>query len=225
MKKVIYHILTFLMDREKLLSILTRKEEKELLAFTKEGYLYDTGWTNSMVGRQVVDRENKPLPWVTYPFISFIAPLLQPEFNVFEFGSGNSTLFYAERTAAVDSVEHDEAWYEKMKAVMPVNVNLFYCALVKGGDYCRYASETGKTYDLVMVDGRDRVNCIKNSISCLTPGGVLILDDSERDKYAAGVSFLKDAGFKKIDFWGMAPAVNYQKCTSVFYRGNNCLGI
>jgi len=225
MKRLIYHILTFLVKREKLLAILTDKQEKELLKFTKEGYLYEIGWTNSMATGSVVDQQNMPLPWVTYPYIRFISSRLNKKMEIFEFGSGNSTIFYADRTAGVHSVEHDKFWYDKIKNLMPPNVNLNYCELTADGNYCRYALATSMKYDIIIVDGRDRVNCCKNSIAALKPGGVLVLDDSEREKYTAGITYLGENGFKRIDFWGMAPTVNYHKCTAIFYRGNNCLGI
>jgi hypothetical protein len=225
MKKITYYILTSLMKREKLLSILSDKEEKELLAFKKGGYLYDIGWINSLSTGTIVDQTGKPLPWVTYPFIHFIAGRLQKSFEVFEFGSGNSTLYYAYKVTGVDSVENNEFWYDKIKSSMPSNVNLFYCELVYGGEYCKYALTTNKQYDMIIVDGRDRVNCCINNLVALKPTGVVILDDSEREQYAPGINFLKESGFKQIDFWGTAPTVNYLKCTSVFYRSNNCLGI
>jgi hypothetical protein len=225
MKKIIYYILTSIMKREWLISLLSNKEEKVLLGLEKEGYLYDIGWSRSIATEMIVDRLGQPLPWVTYPFIQFIAERLNADLDIFEFGSGNSTLYYANKTASVRSVEHDEFWYNKIKNSMPSNVELFHCKLETGGDYCNYAAKTNRKYDVIIVDGRDRVNCCINSLTSLKPGGVVILDDSEREKYADGVNFLLTKGFKKIDFWGTAPAINYLKCTSVFYQGKNCLGI
>ncbi len=225
MKKVIYHILTSLIKREKLIAILSDKEEKELLAFKKGGYLYDIGWINSLSTGTIIDKEGKPLPWVTYPYIKFIEERLKNGFEIFEFGSGNSTLYYADKVAAVYSVENNEFWYDKIKTTMPSNVKLFYCELVYGGEYCQYATQTGNKYDMIIVDGRDRVNCCKNNLPALKSTGVIVLDDSERVQYAPGINFLIEKGFKRIDFWGTAPTVNYLKCTTVFYRDNNCLGI
>jgi len=213
------------MDREKLIFLLANEEEKGLLGFKRGGYLYDIGWTNSRDIGNVVDLSNKPLPWVTYPFIQFIAERLNNSHEIFEFGSGNSTLYYSKKAAFVYSVESDEFWYEKIKNAMPQNVKLFYCQLVYGEDYCKYAAKTNKEYDIIIVDGRDRVNCCANSIVALKSTGVIILDDSERKEYTGAVSFLAENGFKKIDFWGIAPAVNYLKCTTIFYKSNNCFGI
>lgn len=108
---------------------------------------------------------------------------------------------------------------------MPQNVQLYYCKLNYGADYCKYAQKTGKLYDLIIVDGRDRVNCCINSLPALKPNGVLVLDDSERERYNEGRNFLINKGFKKIDFWGTAPTINYLKCTTIFYRDGNCLDI
>jgi len=224
-RKAVYSILTFLMDREWLVYILATKQEKELLGFKRDGYLNDIGWINSMTTQSVIDKDGNPLPWVTYPFIRFIDEKLNHNLDIFEFGSGNSTLFYAARVASVDSVENDKFWFEKIRNTVPQNTRLFFCHLEYGGEYGNFASTTDKPYDMIIVDGRDRVNCCKKSIAALKPGGVVVLDDSERTQYADGVDYLLQSGFKKIDFWGIAPMVNNHKSTTLFYRDNNCLGI
>ena len=61
--------------------------------------------------------------------------------------------------------------------------------------------------------------------SSLSQNGGLILDDSEREEYQNGVIHLKQLGYNELDFWGIAPGIFYNKCTSIFYRDNNCLGI
>jgi len=225
MKKVIYYILTTLMKREWLLKLLTDKQEKALLEFAHRGYLYDIGWTNSVNTGSIVDKNNNPLPWVSYPFIHFIGQRLNKKIKLFEFGSGNSTLYYAAKVASVTSVEHNAAWYEKIEANIPANVQLFFCDLQPGGEYCRFALKQRSKYDIIVVDGRDRVNCCLNGLGALKENGIVVLDDSEREKYAAAHTFMQQNGFKQIDFWGTAPAVDYLKCTTIFYREGNCLGI
>jgi len=54
-------------------------------------------------------------------------------------------------------------------------------------EFVRYFREIEQypdgTFDFVLVDGRARVACILEAIPKLKPGGLLILDNAERDKY------------------------------------------
>jgi hypothetical protein len=80
-------------------------------------------------------------------------------------------------------------------------------------------------FDIIVIDGRDRVNCAKNSLGALKEDGVIIWDNSERSKYAEGYAFLKDNGFKRIEFTGIGPVNSFAWSTTVFYRNKNCLAI
>jgi hypothetical protein len=112
-----------------------------------------------------------------------------------------------------------------MQGKLSANVTLLFAGLDVAGEYSRTAASSGCTYDILIVDGRDRVNCMINSLSALKENGVLVLDDSERSEYIDGISFLKSNGFKAVDFWGMAPGLLYKKCTTLYYREQNCLGL
>ncbi len=43
-----------------------------LLSQMHSGYLKDEGWFNSFLNKIPVDKLNNPIPWLTYPCISFI---------------------------------------------------------------------------------------------------------------------------------------------------------
>ena len=208
-----------------LLALLKKyKIMKFLLGQYYSGYLKDIGWFESFENEKPVDGENNPLPWVTYPFIEFIKPRLQNVATVFEFGSGNSTLFYSRFVNQLVAVEHDKQWYEHVKFNMPDNVNIKYEKLEYDGQYCRAAAS--HNYDLIIIDGRDRTNCIYQSINSLTSKGCIVLDDSERDRYQEAITWLtQERGFKKIDFWGISPGLFYLKNTTIFYRNGNVLNI
>jgi hypothetical protein len=76
-----------------------------------------------------------------------------------------------------------------------------------------------------VIDGRDRVASAASAIDSLKPDGVLIWDDTDRERYADGIRDLKDRGFRQIEFRGFAPVEFVLHETSVFYRDGNCLGI
>jgi len=172
-----------------------------------------------------VDVDNSPVPWVTYSFIDFIKPRLKQQFTIFEYGSGNSTYFYARYAGIVVSVEHDKEWYDKIIKTKPDNAEIIYCELISDGDYCRMPLKLEETFDIIIVDGRDRVNCCKQAVKALSENGVIVLDDSEKVSYKEGVKFLINKGFKELVFTGISPGLFYRKATSVFYRPDNCLNI
>ena len=206
-------------------TLLNPDKLKVILSLGFKGYLAEKGWFKAFETKSSVDFNGDPIPWVTYSFIDFIKERITKQHDVFEFGSGNSTLFYSKYANHVSAVEHDQEWYEKCKNTNLNNADLIYCALETGGKYCKSANTTGKKFHLIIVDGRDRVNCCKQAIQALTVDGVIVLDDSERAEYGEAHSFFKSQGFKYLPFSGMAPGVIISKYTSIFYKPNNCLGI
>jgi hypothetical protein len=91
--------------------------------------------------------------------------------------------------------------------------------------YVRAMEQVGGRFDVAVVDGRDRVRCVAVAVTRLSATGVLVLDDAERDDYAAATAALTVAGFRRLDFWGLAPGGVGTKSTAIFYRPENCLGL
>ncbi len=82
-----------------------------LVSFRSFGYLLETGWFESFKSGEPVDADLKPIPWFTYSAIDFLKERLNNKLNILEFGSGNSTLFFAERVKKVISFEHSKDWH------------------------------------------------------------------------------------------------------------------
>jgi predicted O-methyltransferase YrrM len=82
------------------------------------------------------------------------------------------------------SVEHDPAWFARVSTELErsglANVDLRLVA----ADAARYVAPLGElapgSLDFVLVDGLHRLECIRESLGKLAPGGLLVLDDSER---------------------------------------------
>ncbi len=188
-----------------------------------ESTLVDDGWFNSFYKKESVDRNNNPIPWNTYPFLKFIEPRLKKNYDVFEYGCGNSTIWYSERVNSIIAVENDKEWYEKIKMHLPGNAQVIYRELKYGGEYSREVENQEKQFDIIIIDGRDRENSVRNSIKKLKKEGVIIFDNSELVQYQAAVKHLTDHQFKHIAFWGMSPITAHYTSTSIFYRKENCL--
>lgn len=193
-------------------------------ATTLRPYLSSIGWMQSMDG-QAIDAKGEPVPWYTYPSIAFLDGKVKPELAIFEFGSGNSTLWWSSRVARVVSLEHDKEWYEKLVPTVPANVELKYTEMEYDGDYCRVLTGYKREFDCVIIDGRDRVRCALNCLGALKDDGVVIWDDSHRERYQEGCVYFEKQGFRRLDFWGFSPLETQETCTTIFYRDKNCLGI
>jgi hypothetical protein len=196
-----------------------------LLSQRDFGYLLEVGWFNSFKSHKSVDNNGKPIPWFSYPFIDFLTPRLSKEITVFEFGSGNSTLFFAERVKKVISIEHNKAWYQIVNKSKPNNVDLMLTKSDSSKDYLDAIKNMNVVADVIIVDGLHRIDCLQVGVEKLSDKGVIVLDDSERNEYKPGIDFVLQKGFKSLEFWGIAPTVLFKKCTTVFYRSNNCLEI
>jgi hypothetical protein len=189
------------------------------------GPLLQDGWVRSYLEGQSVDRDGNPIPWITYPAIDFLSERLPRLENVFEYGSGNGTRWWAARSIRVRAIEHDFAWYEKMRRVIPRNVDLYYEDINDGCNYEEKILADQYDYDVIVIDGRRRNNCMAQSLKKIKPSGVIILDNSDRSEYEEGISHLTAGGFRKIDFSGFCPIVNFKSQTAIFYRNQNILGI
>jgi hypothetical protein len=198
---------------------------RALVHLRYNGYLRERGWFEAYRASAPVGRNNEPLPWMTYPFISFIEERLNKNFVLFEYGSGNSTIYFSGRVKSVSSIEHDKTWFETVKNKIPQNVDLAYKELVPGGEYSRAVLSSGVKYDIIVVDGRDRVNCLTHSMNGLKEEGIIVLDDAQREEYGIGIQLLLKNGFKRLSFWGISPGNAEEKATDIFYRPSNCLNI
>ena len=98
-------------------------------------YLHDVGWFKSVENNKPIDLLGNSIPWIAYPALEFIQARIKPGINIFEYGSGHSTIYWAKKGANVVSVEHDKLWYEKVKREMSAyeNAKVYYHELVYGG--------------------------------------------------------------------------------------------
>lgn len=175
---------------------------------------YGHGHRNSMKMRECVDTNNNPLPWYTYPAIEYIRQLDLSEKTVFEFGCGNSSLFWGKIAKKVISIDDDEEWYIKIKKLIK-NPNEISLRISKE-DYPNYINKFSDNFDIIIIDGKYRLNCAKNAVKKITPTGMIIVDNS--DWYTNTCRYLRNAGLIQIDMTGFGPINTYTWSTSFFLK-------
>ncbi|MBR0843862.1 hypothetical protein JQ607_27015 [Bradyrhizobium liaoningense] len=169
------------------------------------------GYGRTLQEKVPVAADGSPIPWYTYPAVEFFGQLDARGLRIFEFGCGNSSLFWAHKGAEVFAVEHDRAWFEKMSAM---SVRLRQLVLRESAaDYARAIADAGDEFDIIIIDGAWRNECARAALPHLRKGGCIILDNS--DWYIDVAEFLRTREFLQIDFSGFGPINNYCWTTSL----------
>lgn len=166
------------------------------------------------------------VPWISYDAQARLARHLTPSSRVLEFGSGMSTLWFAGRAGAIVSVEHHPEWYAKVKGMLPQGPAIDYRLASDPATYCDVADEAG--FDLVLVDGRFRDQCVAAGLKVLRPGGILYLDNSDHalDDYDGdvprAVGLIEDAarqnGWRLERFTDFAPTMFFAQAGLLLQR-------
>lgn len=129
-------------------------------------------------------------PWYTYPAIRALDHILQPEFRVFEFGGGLSTQYYERRCAEVHTVEDNQEWFARIKK-RTSKAMVYY---LTGQLYVDKINEFPEGYfDLIAVDGSNRLACFLAANARLRRGGYLVLDDTDKEQTMTGPISTLDA--------------------------------
>lgn len=176
---------------------------------------YRNGHLRSSFKRAAVDREGKPIPWYTYPCIRQIAQTDFAGRDVLEFGGGHSTLWWQERARSVLSFEADAQWAALIRPRLSERASLQLVSPDWDIQH-RQISETlaGRTFDVVIIDGLDRIGLIPTAVSVLRSGGFILFDNAEWDGFKeAWAPF----GLQRVDYYGPSPGVPLQHCTSLFF--------
>jgi len=201
----------------------------KLLIWNKNSFLWKSGWMKSVERVAPINANEEPIPWMNYSFIKFLTPRIKKDFHLFEYGSGNSTFYFAKLVSQIVSVEHDSGWFDLVKSNLPSNATLLYKEKDLNGNYSKTAVETGKKFHIIVVDAIDRMNCLFNSVDALREDGILILDDShsstDSDDLDAIFNFFEDRGFKSLTIYGPKPFSLEFVSATIFYKKENCLNI
>lgn len=188
------------------------------------------------------------LPWWTYDAVdrvdSFLGSLGGGA-RVLEFGSGASTVWLARRAAAVHSVEHDHAWAERVRSLLsrtpdlacrphvhvPAVARSDHPVVASGAPsgrrldfeaYVELPSTLDMKFDLVLVDGRAREESLVRTLRFVEPGGVVLLDDSQRPRYQRALVEAAAHGWQAERLRGATPCQPLPRETTILTRrGSN----
>jgi predicted O-methyltransferase YrrM len=125
-------------------------------------------------------RSNPEAPWLNRESVALLSTLLKQSDRGLEWGSGRSTLWISRRVAHLVSVEHDAAWFNRVRGMLQGVTNVDIYLLPDPASYAGVTEEfSPESLDFVLVDGGlARDECAHRTIPLLKPGGILILDNA-----------------------------------------------
>ena len=156
---------------------------------------------------------NPGKPWTTPASIIFFDKVLHKQMIGLEYGSGRSTIFFANKLNKLISIEHHAEWYNKVEKLLSKShlSNVEYLLIPEqlatdstedidletrllkfdGSEvrdefinyYIKVNDYADEYFDFVLIDGRARVKCGINAMHKLKKGGIFVLDNSERQRY------------------------------------------
>jgi len=160
-----------------------------------------------------LDPSGNALPWFTYPAIEYLKRIDCGGWRVFEYGAGQSTIYWSDKGAHVTSVEHNEEWFSEMKQRQLPNSDIVHRS--DKDSYVNAIKDRG-LFDVIVIDGVWREACADGFEQHLTETGFLILDNS--DWYHEAGAKIRSKGFLEVGFSGFGPVNDYTWTTSLFFR-------
>ncbi len=140
-------------------------------------------------------------PWVTAGAMTFLEEFVVrvPDADVLEFGSGGSTIWFSTRVGSLLSFEHDPGWAQAIRTAL-IDVPNVDLRLLERPYFNHIFDFKDDSFDLVLVDGRDRVECARLAKRVLRPGGIMMVDDTNRinDRYSELPAVMDN--WQRIDF-------------------------
>lgn len=154
--------------------------------------------------------EIKPVPWMHPAAVLYLESLLTSDMTVIEHGCGGSTLWLAHRVKEVHSVDHSKDWREAVKRQMYARVYLYLSLAEIKETHC----------DLLLIDGygADRPKWIKAASNLVKPGGIVVVDNSERSTYQGALEALQLHCIPPLYITGCATGLNNKLVQTSFYR-------
>ncbi len=137
--------------------------------------------------------ENPDAPWLVPKAVVFIENWLKKEMKGFEFGSGRSTKWFANKTSFYYSIEGDFSWFNKIKNENKINIKNGKCKIIyrdagnqinieldKKEKYTNALADFKDSYfDFGLIDGHHRLECLEKSLNKVKNGGILIVDNTD----------------------------------------------
>jgi predicted O-methyltransferase YrrM len=176
------------------------------------------------------------LAWWNFKTIKRVEKFLANKKNaeVFEYGSGASTIWLSKRAGRVVSVESDGEFYQQVHDYTrdKQNVKLIlrepsqqdsatFGSKKQGFENLNFETfvkeiEQHKDFDLIIIDGRAREICLDYALKHLRPQGMILFDDTSRKRYLDKINQTLDIQVEHLK--GFCPSIPYPTVSTLITR-------
>ena len=127
------------------------------------------------------------LPYMQQADIEAMARVLEERkpAKVLEYGAGTSSLYWPQRYAFIKlwmAIEHDLDWAIYLAGQSPDNL-MVICIMTEPIETYVVPPQGYAPFDMIIIDGLHRVECIEASPQYLAPDGAVLLHDADRLEY------------------------------------------
>ena len=180
------------------------------LAYLFDKLRYNFGFLESVRTQIPVNGSGETMPMYTYPCYEYLNSMNWEGADVFEYGTGFSTIWWKNHGANIYGVEHNKNWYEKINGK-----ELGYITLENSiHNYPHSINIFDKQFDVIVIDGLVRYQCVPPALKNLKSGGIIIFDNS--DWHSNTKELLDTKDLIPIHFHGFKPTHVDSQTTSIY---------
>ena len=167
--------------------------EELYLTFLSHKLRTDYGFMESARNEVPVDKNGDIMPLYTYPCYEWINSIDWSGANVFEYGCGYSSKFWNRMGANCYGVESSSEWISNDNIIHEQNMQEYASSIYK----------IDKSFDVIIIDGATRYDCVLPAVEKLRHDGIIILDNS--DWHRNTKELLDEQDYIPIHFHGFKP--------------------
>ncbi|MFT4967179.1 MAG: hypothetical protein ACI9CD_000176 [Candidatus Deianiraeaceae bacterium] len=146
---------------------------------------------------------NTFIPWYNDQLVDFLSAYLKEGMEVFEYGCGYSTLFYAQKSCNVYASETRQEWVTEINTIAQKNnlINNINIQIIHPTEFPQSILCNRVQYNVIAVDSIRRLECLKCAKSSCN--GIIILDNSERENLQQADCIMQGFQYKVFEGRGV----------------------
>ena len=178
------------------------------LSFLTNKLRTEYGFLESSKRNIPVNDKNEVMPMYTYPCYEWLNSIDWTNSKVFEYGTGYSTIWWQNKNVDYHAVEDNKQWYDMIKDKTNIN---YKPGLHK---YIQSIYDYNYKFDVIVIDGVFRFDCIKPALDKIKNDGIIIVDNT--DWHRNSKEELDKSDLIPIHFHGFKPLHVDSETTSCY---------